>query len=193
MEGRQLEMKDTLYSISGAVRENERLLRGLHAQTGSQAAELVERLSTLASELEITLRRLQTGTARVSQDSVAGPDARVIYEEAYLQFQQGSYGTASAGFQELLTRYPESSLADDAMYFMALSHEADGQHHRAIENLVTLYHLYPESEKAPAAVARAARIYADHSALRDAERLWELLLERYPESDEAALRRESTQ
>jgi TolA-binding protein len=193
MDGRQMEMKDTLASIHGVVRENESLLRGLHAQTGSQAAELVERLSTLASELEITLRRLQTGTARVSQDSTAGPDARVLYEEAYLQFQQGNYGTASEGFDELLLRYPESALADDAMYFMALSHEADGQHHRAIENLVTLYHLYHASEKAPAAVARAARIYADHSALRDAERLWALLLERYPESDEAALRRESTQ
>ncbi|GEM_PF-428735 len=179
-----------LAQLSEAVAENESLLRGLQAQSGSRTADLVERLATLADELDLALARMGSAGTIVQQDTMVGPGAQLVFDESYRQFQQGSFGIAADGFGELVETYPASALADDAMYYMAISWEEMGQSLRAIEDLVALHYLYPGSEWAPGALFRAADIYGAHSAEGDRDRLIELLLELYPGSDEAALARE---
>ncbi len=190
IEARQLEMKHEIDSLTLALEENENLLRGLQAQSSSRTSDLIARLTELADELDLTLSRLGGTVGIFEQDTVSGPDARLLYEEAYRQFQQGSFDISAHGFMELHEKYPTSSLADDALYYMAICWEAAGQSHRAIEDLVALYYLYPGSEWAPGAIFRAADIYGTHSAPYERDRLFDLLLNKYPESDEAALVRE---
>ena len=191
MEIRQQEMQADIDSLTAAVESTEALLRGLSAQSVSRAAELVDRIAALTSELERALQKLGGETGPAVQDTVAGPGAQLLYEEAYLQYQQGNFSTASEGFRDLVSSYPSSSLSDDAMYFMALSHQSLGEAHQAIEDLVAIYYLYPSSDRAPAALARAAAIYGAHSATEDLERLNGVLLDHYPDSDEAILVRGS--
>ncbi|OPL19976.1 MAG: hypothetical protein AVO35_00525 [Candidatus Aegiribacteria sp. MLS_C] len=191
----QLVMKSDLEALSQAMAANETLLRGLQAQSGSRTSDLIERLSALAEELDMALMRLNStsGPAATVQDTAAGPGAQLLFDEAYRQFQQGSFDIAARGFLELHDEYPASSLADDALYYMAICWEEDGSAHRAIEDLVALYYMYPGSEWAPGALFRAADIYDAHGARGERDRLFDLLLNRYPESDEAALVRELQQ
>jgi TolA-binding protein len=192
IEAGQVEMSARIDSLSAAVENTEALVRGLSAQSVSRTAELVDRIEALTSELERALQKLgEEGTGPATQDSLAGPGAQVLYDEAYLQYQQGNYPVAFEGFMDLFTSYPTSSLADDAMYFMALSRQSMGEAHEAVEDLVALYYLYPDSDRAPAALARAAAIYGAHSASDDRDRLNGLLLDHYPDSEEAILVRES--
>lgn len=186
----QGEIRQELLDLAAATEENESLLRGLQAQSGSRTAELLDRLSALADELDLALTRMNRSGGVVVQDTTAGPDAQLIFDEAYRQFQQGSFEIAAQGFLELHDRYPSSSLADDALYYMAICWEESGSSHRAIEDLVALYYMYPDSEWAPGALFRAADIYGTHGAQGEKERLYDLLLNRYPGSDEAALVRE---
>lgn len=183
----QREIREELLALAAAAEENESLLRGLQAQSGSRTAELLDRLSALADEMDLALTRMNRGGGVAVQDTVAGPDAQLIFDEAYRQFQQGSFEIAARGFLELHDRYPSSSLADDALYYMAVCWEESGYSHRAIEDLVALYYMYPDSEWAPGALFRAADIYGAHGARDEKERLFDLLLNRYPGSDEAAL------
>jgi TolA-binding protein len=185
MDARQVEMQARLDSLQEEVEENEGLLRGLQAQTGTRTEGLVERLSNLTAEMETMVRRMQTSPTPASGDS--SPQAGVIFDEAFLQYQQGSYATAAAGFAEVLGRYPGSPRVSDALYYMGLCHEAMGEHHRAVEELMALWITMPGSERAPAALSRAARIYAEHGADADAERVRGILLEHYPDSEEALL------
>jgi TolA-binding protein len=183
-------MQQDLRDLAAAMEANETLLRGLQAQSGSRTSDLIERLTALADELDMALMRLNsTGSATV-QDTVAGPGAQLLFDEAYRQFQQGSFDIAAQGFLELHDRHPSSSLADDALYYMAICWEEAGYSHRAIEDLVALYYMYPGSEWASGALFRAADIYATHGAAGERDRLFDLLLNRYPGSDEAALVRE---
>jgi TolA-binding protein len=191
MEIRQLEMQAEIDSLTASVESTAALLRGLSAQSISRTAELVDRIAALTSELERALQKLGSETVTAVQDTLAGPGAQLLYEEAYLQYQQGNFAVASEGFRDLVSSYPSSSLADDAMYFMALSHQSQGEAHRAIEDLVAIYYLYPSSDRAPAALSRAAAIYGAHSASEDRDRLNGILLDQYPESEEAILVRES--
>ena len=188
MDVRQVEMQARLDSLEAELEENEGLLRGIQAQTGTRAEGLVERLSNLTAEMETMVRRMQTTPTPAGGDSA--PQAGVIFDEAFLQYQQGSYATAAAGFEEVLSRFPGSPRAADALYYMGLCHESMEQHHRAVEELMALYITMPGSERAPAALSRAARIYAEHGADADAERVRAILLERYPDSEEALLLRD---
>jgi len=186
----QQQMKQTLSELGEAVTSNENLLRGLQAQSGSRMEAMVERLSALADELDLALARIGSTGGVAQQDTTAGPDAQLLFDEAYRQFQQGSFEIAAQGFAELHDRFPSSSLGDDALYYQAICWEETGQYHRAIEDLVAVYYLYPDSEWAPGSIFRAADIYGVHRAEAEKERLLDLLLSRYPGSDEAALVRE---
>lgn len=186
----QQRMQEDINSLARAVKDNEVLLRGLQAQSGSRAAELVDRLSALADELDLALMRLNSTGGATIQDTTTGPDAQLLYNEAYRQFQQGSFEISAQGFLELHDRYPSSPLADDALYYMAICWEEAGQSHKAIEDLVALYYMYPNSEWAPGAIFRAADIYDIHRAPGERDRLFDLLLNKYPGSDESALVRE---
>ncbi|MCK4505214.1 MAG: hypothetical protein KAW14_06335 [Candidatus Aegiribacteria sp.] len=190
IEAGQQEMRYEIDSLKLALEENESLLRGLQAQSSSRTYDMIARLTELAEELDLTLSRLAGTVGITEQDTVSGPDAHLLYEEAYRQFQQGSFEISAYGFMELHEKYPTSSLADEALYYMAICWEAAGQSHRAIEDLVALYYMYPDSEWAAGAIFRAADIYGAHSAPFERDRLFDLLLNRYPESDEAALVRE---
>ncbi len=191
ISSKQETMRNDLVMLREAVGTNENLLRGLQAQSGTRTLDLVERLSALADELDLALARLgNTGVVNSRGDTTASPGAQVIFDEAYDQFQRGGFEIAAEGFRELYTKYPSSPLADDAFYYMAICWEETGSPHRAVEDLVALSYLYPDSEWAPGALFRAADIYGSHGASSDRDRLFDLLLERYPESDEAALVRE---
>ena len=183
----QQRIREDVDVLTGAVEDNEVLLRGLQAQSGTRTADLVDRLSALADELDLALMRLGSSTAVTVQDTTAGPDAQLLYNEAYRKFQQGSFEISAEGFMELHDRFSASALADDALYYMAICWEEAGQSHRAIEDLVALYYMYPNSEWAPGAIFRAADIYHLHGAPGERDRLFDLLLVRYPGSDEAAL------
>lgn len=186
----QQRIQEDIDSLARAVEDNEVLLRGLQAQSGNRAADLVDRLSALADELDLALMRLNSAGGATVQDTTTGPDAQLLYNEAYRQFQQGSFEISAQGFLELHDRYPSSSLADDALYYMAICWEEAGQSHKAIEDLVALYYMYPNSEWAPGAIFRAADIYDIHGAPGERDRLFDLLLNKYPGSDESALVRE---
>lgn len=187
IQAEQQAMAEDLADLAAAVAGNETLLRGLQAQSGSRTAELVERLATLAAEMDLALSRMGGPGVQAPQDTVAGPAAQLVYDEAYMQFQQGSFGIAAEGFLEVQREHPSSSLADDAMYYTGICWDELDLAHQAIECLVALYYLYPDSEWAPGALFRAGDIYRTHGVERDSGRLFDLLLSAYPSSDEAAL------
>lgn len=186
MDVRQVQMQARLDSLQAEIEENEALLRGLQASTGTRAEGLVETLTNLTAEMEALLLRMQSAPSSTSGDS-GSAGAELIFDEAFLQYQQGSYQTAAEGFAEVVSRFPDSPRAGDALYYMGLCHESTGEHHRAIEELMALYITRPHSPRAPAALSRAARIYSEHGAEADARRVREILLDRYPDSEEALL------
>ncbi len=189
LESSHGEMRLEVDSIAAGVQVNQHLLRSIQAQTGMRDAGATEQLAELVRQLEAALARFSQ--ARIGQDDSAG-EAEPIYEDAFRQYQQGSYARAAEGFRQVYSQHPRSSLADDALYYAALCNQALGQPHRAIEELVAVYFMYPQGDKAASALARAAAIYGLHTADADRDRLEAIILAEYPQSDEARLIRQRT-
>lgn len=193
MEAGQEDLQAGVDSLRAKAATAETLLRNLQAQSGSRTVELVDRLSALTDEMESLLRRMGGGAQSrpPASDTASSAGARVIFDEAYQQYQQRDFETACMGFLEVFEDPGSGSLADDALYFAALCHEALGQAHKAIEELVALRLMFPDSERAPAAMSRAAAIYGAHGAGADRDRILQELIEEYPDSEEAGLARVS--
>lgn len=189
LEVSQTEMRIEVDSIAAGVERNQHLLRGIQAQAGMRDSDANQHLGELVSQLEAALARFSQ--ARVGQDEEAGA-AEPIYEDAFRQYQQGDYTRAAQGFRQVYSEYPRSVLADDALYFAALCNQALGQPQRAIEELVAVYFMYPSGDRTASALARAAAIYALHSAETERDRLEAIILQEYPQSDEARLIRQRT-
>lgn len=179
---RTAEMARTLDSVKTVARQNEVLLRAVQAQAGMRGTGEIDDLREMIDQLE---RMLSSGS---SSASAATPQSvQTAFEEAYRQYQQGGYSVASQGFLEVALGNPDASVAPEALYYLALCHQNLGETHRAIEEFVAVYFRYPASDRAPAALARAAAIYGAHAAEADMNRLESLILEIYPASEEARL------
>jgi TolA-binding protein len=179
---RTAQMARSLDSVKTVSEQNETLLRAIQGQAGMRGSEDTADLRAIVDQLE---RMLNAGASASSLSTPAS--VQTAFEEAYRQYQQGGYSVASQGFYEVAMGSPETSVADDALYYMALCSQNLGETHRAIEEFVAVYFRYPASERAPAALARAAAIYGAHSAEADMNRLESLILDLYPGSDEARL------
>lgn len=179
---RTAEMNKSLDSLTKLVEQNEVLLRGIQAQAGIRNGDHVQNLLELTDQLE---RMLGSGISSQAEGTPAA--VQVTYEEAFRQYQQGGYSVASEGFYEVAMGYPDASIADDALYYMALCHQSQGETHRAIEELVAVFYRYPTSDRAASALARAAAIYGANSAEAELHRLETVILETYPDSEEARL------
>lgn len=182
IDSRTDQMSAELDSLRAIAAQNEILLRALQAQAGMRSGDMTQNLLELADQLE---RMLNSRSS--SGSDVTSPGVQTAYEEAFSQYQQGGYSVAADGFLEVAMGSPNADVADDALYYLALCHQSLGETHRAIEELTALYYKYPMSEKAAPALARAAAIYSANSAVAEMHRLETIILESYPNSEEARL------
>jgi TolA-binding protein len=179
---RTAEMNRVLDSVKIVTVQNEVLLRAIQAQAGMRGSDQTQNLLELVDQLERMLSA--GGTSRLS---VTPASVQTAYDEAFHQYQQGGYSVAAEGFYEVAMGSPDSGVADDALYYLALCHQSLGEAHRAIEELTAVYYKYPASERAPSALARAAAIYSANSAVTEMHRLETVILDSYPNSEEARL------
>ncbi len=182
IDARTAEISQLLDSLKAVSDQNEILLRAIQAQAGMRGGDQTQNLLELADQLE---RMLSLRDSSGSTGTPAG--VQTAYEEAFRQYQQGGYSVAADGFLEVAMGSPDADVADDALYYLALCHQSLGETHRAVEELAAVYYKYPSSEKAAPALARAAAIYSANSAAAEMHRLETLILESYPNSEEARL------
>ncbi len=182
IDARTAKISRMLDSIKVVTGQNEVLLRAIQAQAGMRSGDQTQNLLELADQLE---RMLSSGGSSRQGSTSAG--VQTAYDEAFRQYQQGGYSVAAEGFYEVAMGSPDSDVADDALYYLALCHQSLGEDHRAIEELTAVYYKYPASDRAASALARAAAIYSANSAVSEMHRLETVILDSYPNSEEARL------
>jgi len=108
----------------------------------------------------------------------------------WLLSEQIQYEEAIRVFQGLVTRNPNSALADDALFQIALQYEKKGDYEHAITAYHSLTKDYPASPLCPEAMDRTATIYSDVQHDYEAAKVeLESILFSYPESLYADLAR----
>jgi tol-pal system protein YbgF len=112
--------------------------------------------------------------------------AKVIYDNAYLDLNRGNYALALLGFRDFLAKDPQSDLADNAQYWIGECYYAQRDFAQAIEEFRLVERQYPQGEKVPASLLKVAYAQLQLEDRDAARATLEDLIGRFPSSNEAA-------
>ncbi len=203
---RRAELEAQLLALDRAVRrmdaraeEQEDLLQQIRA-----ALDLIARQQISMNSVAEVSPTESAPSASSSDDAEAGEEADEevetpipsstsnspgtdVYEGAFADYTRGSYTLARQGFQELLQRFPDSELADDAAYWIAETHYAQGDPTTALAQFQSILEEYPRGDSITPALLKIGYCYLElgqEDAARDAFRR---LIREFGESDEALI------
>ena len=188
-----------LDSLQYYTKKQSREINQLRVDLYTKSAEVAEKIEMLntrlgESESRLTLMSEKIGKGKkVDSDSVGlssvSPEARMIYESAYLNYVKGNYVESIDGFKSYIKIAPESSLSDNALYWIGECYYAMGKRQDAVNTFNELVNGYPESSKKPAALYKTGIIYEEANELKIARMYFDRVMKEYPNSTEALLSR----
>jgi len=133
---------------------------------------------------------------------VGGATAEESYQAAYLDFSKGLYPLAVSGFRDFVRRFPDSTLADSAQYwigeaYFSMARATASQPDKARENLEQAVQefrkvmvAYPRGSKVPTALYKEALALVELKQTALAQQRLQYLVEHFPQSEEAPLAKE---
>lgn len=160
----------------------------------NELSDKIEMLNSRLGETEAQLLRIdeKIGAGRSAPADSEGiaqitPEARMIYESAYLNYVKGNYQEAISGFQSYLKVQPDSPLSDNALYWIGESYTAMGKSQEAVNTFQNLITKYPQSNKRPTALYKMAIIYETAGDKNTAKKYYNSIIKDFPNSAEAQL------
>jgi len=75
-------------------------------------------------------------------------DPEELYRAARADYGRGDYALAIEGFDEFLSRFPASELADNSQYWIGESHWAGREHEKALAAFDAVLQQFPDGDKA---------------------------------------------
>ncbi len=161
----------------------------------SQALMISAQINDLSQRLTGVAQRMDEIKYRTPEPSVADtadtlseetPDLRELYDQAYHDLTRGNYDLARGGFTEYLKLYPDTELADNALYWLG---EADYVQHNYVKALQVFQQVeenYPNGNKVPAALFKVGLCQIVLDNKEDAKRTLQNLVRDYPGTPEAS-------
>jgi tol-pal system protein YbgF len=89
-----------------------------------------------------------------STDSSASGDDKASYQNAFNTLKDGQYDRAIVAFQNFLTTFPMSSLADNAQYWLGEAYYVNKAYPEALAAFQRVIDKYPQSRKLPDAMLK---------------------------------------
>ncbi|MDR2128309.1 MAG: tol-pal system protein YbgF [Burkholderiaceae bacterium] len=169
--------------LANARGEQEQLTRNLDLQK-SQGESL--------QTLDERVRRLETAAGISSTDTGSGGDAlagdgsdKRDYDAALDIFRSGDYVAAQNSFAAFVKRYPRSSYAPSALFWLGNAQYATRNYREAIINFRSLLTAAPAHAKAPEALLSIANCQIELKDTKAARATLEALIKSYPQSEAA--------
>ena len=151
-------------------------------------------------DLDTRLRKFETvESANATVNPENGPNSKPTgdpakegqeYEAALNQFKAGKYKEAAAGFGAFVQKYPASSLAPNAQYWLGNAWYAQRDCKRAIEAQSVVTTKYADSAKAPDAWLAIATCQQELGNPTGVKRSLETVIAKYPSAPAAETARE---
>ena len=151
-------------------------------------------------DLDTRLRKFESPAAgNAAVDPAAGTNAKPAgdpakesqdYEAALNQFKAGKYKEAAAGFGAFVQKYPDSSLAPNAQYWLGNAWYAQRDCKRAIDAQSVVTTKYTDSAKAPDAWLAIATCQQEMGNPTGVKRSLETVIAKYPAAPAAETARE---
>ena len=193
-----LDLQQQIESLRGELARS----RGQEEQLARDVAELQKALASQQQALDERLRKLEQDAAARAPDASAGgavppvaSDAAAAtekqdYDAALAVFRAGDFKAAQTGFSSFIKRYPRSTLAPSALFWLGNAQYATRDYRGAIANFRLLLQQAPDHPRAPDAVLSIANCQIELKDNVAARRTLDDLVKAYPQSEAATAAKE---
>jgi tol-pal system protein YbgF len=117
-------------------------------------------------------------------------DPQTLYNAAYNDYLKGNYDLAIRGFQEYLSTFPATDLADNATYWIGECYYRQKRYRQAIERYDAVLNRYPRSDKLASALLKKGYAHLELGERSQGVLQLQSVVRQYPTSDEANLARQ---
>jgi tol-pal system protein YbgF len=151
-----VELAQQLESLQGEVRSLRGDLEQL--QHSSEAGRSQQR--DLYTDLDKRIQALEGATGGAAAPSGAAPTAGAAatdqgyYKTAFDLLKAGQYDKAITAFQQFLAAFPDSSLADNAQYWLGEAYYVNKDFESALKSFRSVVDRWPNSRKLPDALLK---------------------------------------
>lgn len=158
--------------------------------TGQNERRIQEFRASLEASRDAAAQPAAPGDTTQPAAAAAGPGPAQLFQIAFDQLSQGSYGAARQAFQDLLTRYPNYDDASSAQYYIGQAYEKE-QNRAAADSVYQLVvSKYPKSPRAPTALYKYAQSQLAQGHRAAARAALARIVRDYPNSDESSFARD---
>ena len=180
-----------------------RELRGHLDQIEHDNAALRKQQHDLYADLDARVKALSAGTAASGTAGAPGgagagtagapagnePSSteQAVYSQSFDALKAGSYSTAITGFKEFLKSYPQSSLAENAQYWLGEAYYVNHDYDSAAEAFRTVLKKWPDARKAPDALLKLGYTQFEQKQYAAARTTLPAVTQKYPGTDTAKL------
>ncbi len=191
----------SLVSEIEKLREEIRSLRGQIEVLGNNVDGVAKRQRDMYVDLDLRLRRFEQpgasvapvlpgataagDAAKTATAAPVGTEENEAYERAQGQRRVGNYQGAIAAFQAFVAKYPKSTLAPRAQYWIGDSYFNLRDFRNAIASQQKLVAAYPDSSSVPDALLNLASSQLESGDAGAARKTMDGLIARYPSSEAA--------
>lgn len=112
-------------------------------------------------------------------------DAEKMYNNAFEDMRTGNYDLAIMQFEEFLTLFKNTELADDAQYWLGECYYGKKEFDKAIPEFEKVEKNYPKSDQLVPSLFKLARSYQEIGNTTKARALFNRIVKDYPDSFEA--------
>lgn len=125
--------------------------------------------------------------AAPNASTVPVSDERAAYQRAFDMLKEGRYSMANAAFREFLGRFPQSSYAGNAQYWLGESNYVTRQFDQAVKEFQSVLKNYADSNKVPDAMLKLGYTYYELRRFDEARSILTQLQKNYAQSTAARL------
>jgi len=116
----------------------------------------------------------------------AGND-RANYQAAFDLLKDGKYPEAIQAFKQFLTSFPDSTLGDNAQYWLGESHYVMKDYQQALKDFRTVIDKYPDSRKLPDALLKVGYCNYELKNWKDARTALNQVVQQFSDTTAARL------
>lgn len=176
--GTDVELRERVYQLEASVRELNQSYSRLES----------EGYKTGSGSMPVSIESGSQTDSTVEAASVSAEE--IIFTEGYTKLSEGDYENSRVQFREFLSKYPKSSQANDATYWIAESYYREGEFEEAILEYQRFIDAYPKDNRVPLAYLKQGLSLVEIGKNEEAQLFFQTLIDKYPNSDEAITAKE---
>lgn len=169
-------------ALKGAVETNGHLVEAQRQEFQRLLRELEHRIQAIEDKMLIFQTQINASIGKVNP---AVADEGKLYQSGLEKAERGEYLNAAADFQTFLKKYPKSTFAPTAQYWIGECFYSMKDFKRAIKEYQVYIQAYPRHEKVASALLKQGNSFYELGMAEESKPFYEKVIKEHPKSPEA--------